>query len=196
MLVQSRITCCSPSSLINPPTRPRKRAECSVHIYVPCPRCVAAGIVLFRPLSLEHGLGLAVAHLLFPILPHRPTIVMPDHGRRTEPEFPALLPCSPTNIHVVTSLPKLRIKSIDGLQPAPAESHVTAGNVLCFAIGKEHMGRTSRRVDDTIRSISVIRDWYVRALDACVILFDAGPATRRENSNPMARRMLPHTRFV
>src|SRR5437899_9349269 len=131
MLVQSRITCCSPSSLINPPTRPRKRAECSVHIYVPCPRCVATGIVLFRPLSLEHGLGFAVAHLLFPICPNRPAIVMPDHGRGTEPELPAPVPRSPTNIYVVPSLPELRIKSINDLQPAPAESHVTAGNVLC-----------------------------------------------------------------
>src|SRR5437016_11386228 len=172
MLVQSRITCCSPSSLINPPTRPRKRAECSVHIYVPCPRRVATGIVLFRPLSLEHGLGLAVAHLLFPIRPHGPAIVMPDHGSRTEPEFPASLPRSPTNIHVVASLPELRIKSIDDLQPTPAEGHVTAGNVLCFAIGKEHVGRTSRRVSDTIRSVSVTWDWHIRAPDACVILFE------------------------
>src|SRR5438046_8548548 len=162
MLVQSRITCCSPSSLINPPTRPRKRAECSVHIYVPCPRCVATGIVLFRPLSLEHGLGFAVAHLLFPICPHRSAIVMPDHGRGTEPELPAPVPRSPTNIHVVAGLPELRIKSIDDLQPTPAESHVTAGNVLRFAIGKQHVGRTSRRVGDAIRSISVIWDGYIR----------------------------------
>src|SRR5207247_7841754 len=123
-------------------------------------------------LSLEHGLGPAVAHLLFPIRPHGPAIVMPDHGSRTEPEFPASLPRSPTNIHVVASLPELRIKSIDDLQPTPAESHVTARNVLCFAIGKEHVGRTSRRVGDTIRSVSVIRDWYIRAPDACVIFFE------------------------
>src|SRR5437762_2905124 len=115
-------------------------------MYVSCPRRVATGIVLFRPLSLEHSLGLAVAHLLFPIRPHGPAIVMPDHGSRTEPEFSASLSRSPANIHVVTSLPELRIKSIDGLQPAPAEGHVTAGNVLCFAIGKEHVGRTPRRV--------------------------------------------------
>ena len=97
---------------------------------------------------------------------------MPDHGRGTEPELPAPLPRSPTNIHVVPSLPELRIKSIDGLQPVPAESHVTAGNVLCFTIGKEHVGRTSRRVGDAIRSVPVIRDWYIRAPDARVIFFE------------------------
>src|SRR5437879_10779249 len=96
---------------------------------------------------------------------------MPDHGRRTEPEFSASLSRSPANVHVVTSLPELRIKSIDDLQPAPAERHVAARNVLCFAIGKEHVGRTSRRVSNAIRSVSVIRDWYIRAPDASVVLF-------------------------
>jgi hypothetical protein len=40
---------------------------------------------------------------------------MPYHGRRAEAEFPAVFPSSPTNIHVVTGLPELRVKSIDGL---------------------------------------------------------------------------------
>src|SRR2546430_17408617 len=71
-----------------------------------------AGIVLFRPLSLEHSLGFAVAHLLFPICPHSPAIVMPDHGRGAEPQLPAPLPRSPANIHVVPRLPALRIKCI------------------------------------------------------------------------------------
>src|SRR5205823_9729126 len=97
------------------------------------------GVVFFRPFSLEHGLGLAITHLLFPVRPYGPAVVMPDHGCRTEPQLSSSFSRSPANIHVVTGLPEFRIKSVDGIQPASAESHVATWNVLCFAIGKEHM---------------------------------------------------------
>src|SRR2546430_7807366 len=76
---------------------------------------------------------------------------MPDHGCRTEPQLSSSFSRSPANIHVVTGLPEFRIKSVDGIQPASAESHVATWNVLCFAIGKEHMGRSARRSSDTTR---------------------------------------------
>src|SRR5438034_11740809 len=95
---------------------------------------------------------------------------MPDHGRGTEPELPAPVPRSPTNIHVVAGLPELRIKSIHDLQPTPAESHVTAGNVLRFAIRKQHEVQTSHRVSDTIRSMSDIWNRYIRAPAPCVLI--------------------------
>src|SRR5207244_1597723 len=94
------------------------------------------------------------------------------HGRRQKPKLSATSSRPPANINVVAGLPELRIESIDGLEPALAESHVAAWDMLCFAIRKKHMSRPARRARDTTRGLSVVRDWNVRPADASVIFLE------------------------
>ena len=143
--------------------------EYSIHIYASCPSGVAARIVFLRPFPLEHRFGFSVANLLLPVRSHGPAVVMPNHRARTESKLPPSLPGSPANIHVITGLAKLRIKSANGLEPALSKSHVASRNVLCFAVGKEHMSRSAGGPSNASRRLSVVSNWNVRPSHTCIV---------------------------
>src|SRR5207249_6001967 len=71
------------------------------------PAGVAGEVVLLRPLSLQERLAPAVAHLLFPERPQRVAAMVPDHGRRAEPQRPAAFPPPPAQPDGVAGDPEL-----------------------------------------------------------------------------------------
>src|SRR5213083_2784701 len=108
------------------------------------PADVAGDVVLLRPLSLQEPLGPAVAQLLSPERAHRVTAMVPDHGRRAEPQRLAALPQPPAQVDVVSSDAELGIEAAHRLEADPADGHVAPGNVLRFLIGNENVSGIAR----------------------------------------------------
>ena len=130
---------------------------------------MTGGVIFLRPLPFEERLGLAIALLLLPIGAHGIAVVMPDHGRRTEPQPAATRLQAPAEIHVIARHPELRIETAHGLKPGLSEGHVATRNVFRLAVGEEHVRGSAGGVRDATGNRTVIRKGDVRAAYACII---------------------------
>src|SRR5438094_9429303 len=110
------------------------------------PAGMAGDVVLLRPLSLQEPLGPAVAHLLSPERAHRVAAMVPDHGRRAEPQRLPAFPQPPAQVDIVSGDTELRIEAAHRLEAGLADGHVAPWNVLRFLIGHEHVSGVARRL--------------------------------------------------
>ena len=95
--------------------------------------------------------------------------MLPDHGRRTEPQPAATRLQAPAEIHVIARHPELRIETAHGLKPGLSEGHVATRNVFRLVVGKEHVRGSAGGVRDATGNRSVIRKGDVRAAYARII---------------------------
>src|SRR2546422_3079831 len=127
----------SPDAVIDSPRAPVHVS--SVVINTAGPGCMSHRVVLLRPLSFQHGLGLAVASLLSPIGADRIAAMMPNDRCRAKPQCPTFLLQSPANIDVIACDTELRVECADGFEAGFAKSHVAARNVFGLSIREQHM---------------------------------------------------------
>src|SRR5437879_2802805 len=115
--------CAAPPAVIDA-ARPAEHVREPFAVDPAGPAGMAGEVVLLRPLSLQERLGPAVAHLLFPERPQRVTAMVPDHGRRAEPQRLAAFPKPPAQVDVVSGDTELGIETADRLEGGLAHGHV------------------------------------------------------------------------
>src|SRR5438309_7516018 len=116
------------------------------------PGKMTGGVVLLRPFPFEQSLCLAVVLLLLPVRAYRVAAMMPDHGSRTEAQFPAALLQTPADIDIVTGNTEKGIKATDGLKARFTKGHIAAWNMFRLLVGEQDMNRTAWSIDDTLGS--------------------------------------------
>src|SRR5262245_57616042 len=94
------------------------------------PDPVAGRVEVFRMLSGQHGLGLAIACLLLQVSLHGGAPVMPHKSGRAETELVAALLQPPADIDIIPRPAEHRVKAAHLVQHPPVESHVATGQML------------------------------------------------------------------
>src|SRR5207249_112599 len=115
------------------------------------PLALPPPIELVRVLEPQQRLGLAIAGLLSEVRTRVLPAVVPHERARRERDPVACLLEAPAHVHVVACFPVDRIEPLDGQQRLTAEGHVAAGNVLCYLVTLQDVGRLPRRGGDTGR---------------------------------------------
>src|SRR3989442_9277395 len=151
----------SPDAVIDSPRAPVHVT--SVVINTAGPGWMSRRVVLLRPLSFQHGLGLAVTSLLSPIAADRIAAMMPDDRCWAKPQCPTFSLQSPANIDVIARDTELRVECADGFEAGFAKSYVAARNMFGLPIGEQHVAGTTGRAGHTLRNRPVAGRRDVRA---------------------------------
>src|SRR6266568_7024605 len=125
--------------------RANQHAEVGGGVNAAMPDTATERIKILRVLADQHGLGLAVAELLFEIGADGRAAIVPDESRGAEADLIASLLQAPAEIDVVSGPAEDGIEAADFSQSPFVEGHIAAGDVLGLAIGKHHMGGATGR---------------------------------------------------
>src|SRR4029079_9396235 len=136
-------------------------ARQSVGIDAPSPADMPAAVVLLGPFALEQCFGSTVSGLLLQISADRRSAAVPDDGRRTETELPAMLLKLPADVDVVPGHMELWVETTDRTQRFASEGHVATWDVLGFLVRDEDMLRPSGRVGDALGDEPLPFGWDV-----------------------------------
>src|SRR5262249_24776157 len=120
---------------------------------------------LVRMLLFEERFALAVSNLLSPVRAYRRATMVPDDGRRADPNAIATREQAPTDIDVISRLREDRIEAADLVERPFAERHVAARNVLRRPVVQHDVRGPARRAIDALGQPWVFRRYRVRPAD-------------------------------
>src|SRR6267143_4819915 len=103
------------------------------------PQTATESVEVFGMFSDQERFSLSVALLLFEIVAHGGTAIVPDERGRTEPKLIAALLQTPAHVDIIACFAKEGIESADLQQRPLIEGHVAAWNVFGNAVGQHHM---------------------------------------------------------
>src|SRR5207249_3657736 len=135
------------------------------------PESVSPRIELVGELSFQDGFRHSITYLLSPISRHRRPPVMPNHGGGTEPDAVAVFEQAPTNVHVISSGSKDRVKAADVLQRLLTETHIAARYMLGKLVIEHYLSWTTGRAVHALSHPVVVARNQVRSAHADDIEF-------------------------
>src|SRR6266404_2317992 len=147
---------------------------------------MSGGIILLRPFLFQKSLCLTVSLLLPPKFSQRIPAMVPHLCGRAEAQFPTMFLQAPTHVDVVTSRSELSVKTTNCFKCGSQKGHVAAGDVFCFGISKQNMGRATGSVCHACSNKSVVPWRDVRPPHSGIIV---GPEHLSQVAEPIRVRI-------